>query len=174
MKAIKDRIARFKALMGNYVSEEFTLWLIDNGFFTAPASTKYHGNYSGGLYDHSEAVTKALVGLTESLGLNWGEKRSPYIVGMFHDLCKYDQYVQKNGAWEYNYDTPLAGHGDKSVILLSNHFQLTEEESLCVRYHMGAFSPMEEWDAYGKAIEQYPTVLYTHTADMIAARIAGI
>ena len=28
-------------------------WLISNGFFTAPASTKYHGNYEGGLFDHS-------------------------------------------------------------------------------------------------------------------------
>ena len=28
-------------------------WLITSGFFNAPASTKYHGAYEGGLFDHS-------------------------------------------------------------------------------------------------------------------------
>ena len=32
-------------------------YLTINGFFTAPASTKYHGNYEGGLFDHSLSVS---------------------------------------------------------------------------------------------------------------------
>ena len=44
-------------------------WLVTNGFFHAPASTKYHGNHEGGLFDHSLAVVKHLVGLTESCQL---------------------------------------------------------------------------------------------------------
>lgn len=43
--------------------------LDDLGFFLAPASTKFHGAYSGGLFDHSKAVTEQLVNLTERLGL---------------------------------------------------------------------------------------------------------
>ena len=39
------------------------------GFFKAPASIRYHGSYSGGLFDHSFAVTSVLVSLTERLGL---------------------------------------------------------------------------------------------------------
>ena len=31
-------------------------WLVERGFFTAPASTKYHGAYEGGLYAHSFEV----------------------------------------------------------------------------------------------------------------------
>ena len=52
------------------------------GFFEAPASTKYHGCYEGGLFDHSLEVAKSLVNLTEKLGLTWERPESPYIVGM--------------------------------------------------------------------------------------------
>ncbi len=177
-------INRFKYLMGDTVPTEFTEWLQIHGFFTAPASTKYHGAYEGGLFDHSECVTIELVRLTEQLQLEWQNPRSPYIVGMFHDLCKIDTYrhpklgttldgetVYDVDKWEYNPDTALVGHGDKSVMLLSQHLQLTEEEIFCIRYHMGAFTDKDEWKYYGDAIKKYPNVLWTHTADMVASKI---
>ena len=45
---------------------------------------------------------------------------------------------------------------------------------LCIRWHMGAFDDKENWNSYGRACTAYPNVLYTHTADMIAARILGV
>ena len=51
---------------------------------------------------------------------------------------------------------------------------LTEEEILCIRWHMGAYDDKENWNTIGAAIEKYPNVLFTHTADMMAARIVGI
>ena len=149
---------------------------LDNiGFFVAPASTKYHGNYEGGLFDHSLAVTEALVELTHKLNLHWNRKSSPYIVGMFHDLCKCDDYYFDNASDSYKKkDVTLNGHGEKSVIIAQNITGLTEEEMLCIRWHMGAYDDKENWNILGRAIEQYPNVLYTHTADMIAARIKGI
>lgn len=48
-----ERIEQFSNLMNPYVSEEFKKWLIENGFFTAPASIHHHGAYSGALFDHS-------------------------------------------------------------------------------------------------------------------------
>ena len=63
-------------------------YLIDNGFFIAPASTKYHGNYAGGLFDHSMNVAEVLADLTEKLSLHWERPESPWIIGFFHDLCK--------------------------------------------------------------------------------------
>lgn len=162
-------------------------WLTKNGFFYAPASTKYHGNYEGGLFDHSLSVAKHLVGLTESCQLKWRDCRSPYLVGMFHDLCKIDQYrLERQGVtldgtiiedplrWEYNPDTLLKGHGDKSVMLLSQFYALTEEEIMCIRYHMGAFCPKEEWNDYTRAVRAYPNVLWTHQADMLASHVEGV
>lgn len=151
--------------------------LEDLGFFTAPASTKYHGAYEGGLFDHSLEVTKCLVELTEKLGLEWERPESPYIVGMYHDLCKCDNYVVdfETGKYIYNPYLIIPGHGDKSVIMLQKYLELTDEEIACIRWHMGAYeTDTKLWNYYGRAIETYPNVLYTHTADMIASKIRGV
>lgn len=169
------------------VSDDMMEYLITNGFFTAPASTKYHGNYEGGLFEHSYAVTKFLLTLTQDNHLTWKNPRSPYIVGMFHDLCKIDQYrhpasrlitdgvlVMDSFKWEYNPDALLKGHGDKSVMLLSQFYTLTDEEIMCIRYHMGAFTDKSEWNDYTRAVRNYPNVLWTHQADMLASHVAGV
>lgn len=179
------------------VSPDMLKYLALNHFFTAPASTKYHGNYEGGLFDHSFAVAKFLVQLTEDNHLTWKNPRSPYVVGMFHDLCKIDQYIPQyemieelelsslNGpkpmkffktlcGYEYNPDTLLKGHGDKSVMLLSQFYTLTDEEIMCIRYHMGAFTDKSEWNDYTRAVRNYPNVLWTHQADMLASHVAGV
>lgn len=158
-------------------------WLISQGFFTAPASTKYHGNHEGGLLEHSYMVAKVLVGMSEREGLPWSNPRSPWVIGMFHDLCKIDQYRIDNSVpytvgeptrWEYNPNTLLKGHGDKSVMLLSQFYTLTEEEIMCIRYHMGAFTDKAEWNDYTRAVNTYPNVLWTHQADMLASHVAGV
>lgn len=152
-----------------------TTFLDRLGFFEAPASTKYHGNYEGGLFDHSIAVMEILVDMTNKLGLKWQHPESPYIVGLFHDLCKCDNYEYdiETNKYIYNKDQLLPGHGDKSILILQDHFRLTEEEILCIRYHMGAYET-DKWDYFDRAIKKYPNVLYTHTADMIASKIVGI
>lgn len=89
-----ERIKIFKSLMGQVFGKEdvdyFVATLRRMGYFTTPASTKYHGNYEGGLFDHSLEVTKSLLHLTKHLKLHWNSRKSPYFVGMFHDLCKCD------------------------------------------------------------------------------------
>lgn len=147
-------------------------WLIEKGFFEKPASVNHHGNHTGGLFEHSLEVMNTLVGITRQLGIRWQNSRSPYIVGMFHDLCKIDDYVYGAG-WEYNPDKILKGHGEKSIMLLSQFINLTEEEIMCIRFHMGAYET-SEWNGYDKAIRKYETVLWTHTADMYASKVVGV
>lgn len=147
------------------------------GFFGAPASTRYHGTFQGGLFKHSLTVAEELVNLTEKLELKWQRPESPYIVGMYHDLCKCDHYKFDAEKEEYicNLDMIIPGHGDKSVILIQKHINLTDEEIACIRWHMGAYEKDPRmWEYYGRAIKKYPNVLYTHTADMIASKIKGI
>jgi len=186
-----ERIEEFMNKVGQYVSAEFMEWLMEKGFFTAPASTKYHGNYEGGLFDHSVVVTDALVCLTRDNNLTWENERSPFIVGMFHDLCKIDNYVKvvdKPGVemfgsdeevgeeyhYDYNNSTLIPGHGEKSVIQLLRFINLTDEEILCIRWHMGAFDDKDNWNSFTRSIHKHPNVLWTHQADMIAAHIKGI
>lgn len=184
---MKERIKRFKEIMGDLVSPEFTDWLIDNGFFTAPASTKYHGNYEGGLFDHCYEVAMALVSLSIKNNLTWERPSSPLMVGMFHDLCKIDNYrhpeagrtldgtpIYDPASWEYNPNTLLKGHGTKSVMLLSQFYTMTEEEIAAITYHMGAFTEKEEWRDYTRAVNKYANVLWTHQADMIASHVMGV
>ena len=177
----EDRIKRYKNFMDNvvppYVIDHMISDIDKIGFFTAPASTKYHGAYEGGLFDHSLATAEALVDLTKKLGLKWKRPESPYIVGMFHDLCKCDNYVKdfETDKYIYNPDIIIPGHGEKSVIMLLKYVDLTDEEIACIRWHMGAYeTDTKMWNYYGKAIEKYPNVLYTHTADMIASKIVGV
>lgn len=182
------RIELFDGLMKEVITKEFYDWLINNKFFTQPASTKYHSAYEGGLFDHSYEVTQVLLDMTQRLNLQWQRPESPYIVGMFHDLCKIDNYITvvddpgetmmgtgtqkgKEVHFEYNPNVILKGHGDKSVMLLSQFMTLTEEEMLCIRFHMGAYEGQDQWDNYDKAIRKYETVLFTHTADMYASKV---
>ena len=185
------RIELFDGLMKEKISKEFYDWLIENGFFTQAASTKYHGAYEGGLFDHSYEVTQVLLDMTQRLNLQWTRPESPYIIGMFHDLCKVDNYITitdepgeimmgtgdvkgREIHFEYNQDCILKGHADKSIMLLSQFINLTEEELLCIRFHMGAYEGQDQWDNYDKAIRKYETVLFTHTADMYTSKVKGV
>ena len=157
---------------------DLNLFVVENGFLEAPASTKYHGAYPCGLYNHSKAVYLRLKDLTEKNNLKWTRPESPLIIGLFHDLCKYDQYKpisEEDGTvhYEYNTNTLLKGHGEKSIMLLSQFITLTEEEMLCIRYHMGAYAK-EEWAEFDTAIRRYETVLWTHQADMLASKVDNV
>lgn len=184
---LAERIEKFNNLMGDIVPPEVKKDLLEKGFFTAPASTKYHGNYEGGLFDHSYMVARYLKKLTEDCHLDWQNPRSPLLVGMFHDLCKMDNYqhpviaetlggeeIRDDSKWEYATDTLLKGHGDKSVMVLAQYFKLTEEEIMCIRYHMGAFCDKSEWNDYTQAVHKYTNVLWTHQADMLASHVEGV
>ena len=149
-------------------------------FFTQPASIRFHGDYEGGLFDHSYRVATELLKLTDALHLDWERKCSPVIIGLFHDLCKTDLYevksLQQDGdkmCVEYKHsETPSlwgSGHGSKSVLIASTIIQLTPEEVACIRYHMGAYEK-DEWDNLDVAIRRFNNVLWTHTADMVASK----
>ena len=157
------------------ITEDCDKWLKSIGYYDKPASTRYHGSKDGDLFRHSMMVAEELQNMTDKLNLEWQRSESPFVIGLLHDVCKCDDYVKNSdGGWQYNKDKTMAGHGDKSIIMLAGHIELTDEEVHCIRYHMGAYTDKEEWPYYGKAVEKYPNVLYTHTADMIASKIVGI
>lgn len=170
---IKDRV---KEILKK--NEKLDKWLVENGYYEAPAAMKHHGAYAGGLYAHSLAVAAELQNLTEKLGLEWEREESPILIGLLHDVCKTDDYIIKASenteSIEWNKNALYSGHGEKSLIMLMGIIELTEEEKACIRYHMGAFTDQKEWSYYSGAVKKYPNVLYTHTADMIASQIQSI
>lgn len=77
-KTKETRIEEFRGIMDNIFGRypdalNNIIGKLDTaGFFTAPASTKHHGAYEGGLFEHSKTVTEQLLNFTSKLGLEWG------------------------------------------------------------------------------------------------------
>lgn len=156
-------------------------WLEEKEYFTAPASKDHHGAHEGGLIEHSLQMAYELERITVKMGLRWERPESPGIIGLLHDVCKLDDYhtvsIEDEPAEtgiERNKERLYTGHGDKSLIMLMGLIDLTEEEKMCIRYHMGAFTEKSEWEFYSRAVHRCPNVLWTHTADMIASQIKGV
>lgn len=155
-------------------------WLCTTDFFRAPASRGFHAAYPGGLYDHCRNVTNALLYMKLVTAV-WQRVESPIIVGMLHDVTKIGMYKLSQDMNPISQEietvyiknpqfSTFGGHGYDSVCKIEQHMELTEEERLCIRYHMGAYEK-DDWDGYDKAIRKYPNVLWTHTADMFASKV---
>lgn len=154
-------------------------------FFTAPASTRYHGAYEGGLCEHSLNVYDCLVDqlarprMKEKYGINYSDE-SIAIAALLHDLCKINFYrtsfrnvKDENGRWQsvpyYTIEDSLPyGHGEKSVYIVSGYMKLTRDEAFAIRYHMG-FSGPEDNGTVGQALEMFPLAFALSVADMEAA-----
>lgn len=162
----------------------------ETDFFTAPASTRYHGSYEGGLLEHSLNVYNRLVfEMNTVIGEGWEEIYSPEtiaIVALFHDLCKIDRYVltekwrkDEDGQWEaydaydYNKEKAEMGHGAQSVYYLQKFIQLTEIEAQAIYWHMGAYdiSPYSSLANCSETFKWNPLAFLVHRADMAATYI---
>lgn len=163
-------------------------------YFTAPASTAFHGNYAGGLAEHSlnvyevaMRVKTAMVDMKPELADRISDE-SIAIVTLLHDLCKTNVYkVEKknrkvNGRWEeydgygVDYSKFPLGHGEKSVImLLTLGFPLTKDEMLAIRWHMTAwelaFQSAEAKANLNAAKEQCPLLAVLQAADGLASAL---
>lgn len=159
-------------------ADQLTTILDKTDFYEAPASTRYHGAYVGGLFDHSMNVARVLKHLT-SIGVcnKWENNRSPVIVGLLHDFTKLGMYKEDEHDLDKFQVNPFrvsyGGHGSDSLIKILQVLALTPEEVMCIRYHMGAYEK-EDWDGFDRAIKTYPNVLWTHTADMYASKVLEV
>lgn len=167
--------------------EELIQFLEKSDFFKAPASTRFHGNYEGGLVEHSMKVYEILKhkGENNIKGITIPEE-SIIIIGLLHDICKTNFYKidyrnAKNalGVWEkvpyYTivYTIPY-GHGEKSVMMITEYIKLTPEEKYSIRWHMGYTEPKEVYNSIGATYTKYPIALLTHEADLEATYLYNI
>lgn len=188
-------IKRFKQIVADTISRDgignLMDWLEnDTDFFAAPASTRYHGSYEGGLLEHSLNVYDRLVWEMEhTVGAGWEDIYSPEtvaIVALFHDLCKIDRYIltekwrkDADGQWEsydaydYNREKSEMGHGSQSVFYLQKFIQLTEVEAQAIYWHMGAYdiSPYATLAACSETFKWNPLSFLVHRADMAATYV---
>jgi len=160
-------------------------FLEKSDFFKAPASTRYHGDHEGGLAEHSFKVYEILKEKVEFAKLDIPED-TVIISAILHDLCKTNFYKidyrnAKNslGVWEkvpyYTIeDTIPYGHGEKSVMMLTEYIKLTNNEKYSIRWHMGFSEPKELYGTLGQAFTKYPLALLLHEADLEATYFYNI
>ena len=161
-------------------------WLISSDFFTAPASTKFHSAYEGGLCEHCLNVFDRYVRLlTMEYGDDFTSKismESVAIIALLHDVCKVDFYkvdyrnVKVDGQWiqvpYYSIEDKLPyGHGEKSVYIVSSFIKLTREEAMAINWHGGGFDDRVKGGSYALADAYYkfPNAMIFHMADMMAS-----
>ena len=153
-------------------------------FFRAPASTRFHGAFEGGLLRHSLNVYDCLTDYMNRMQVSsvYGlccSAETLTIVSLLHDVCKINCYKpgfrnvkDESGVWKkvpcYEYDDQLPyGHGEKSVYITTGFMKLTREEAFAIRFHMG-FSVSDEVRLVSDAYEKFPLAFALHTADMEA------
>lgn len=190
MNRKEDFIKIYTSLIKRPGSDKLLEWLEESDFFTAPASTRFHGNYEGGLCEHSVNVYEELVRLSKAYPEVRIQAESAAIVTLLHDLCKIGCYKQelksrKTGRtkrdgkpeWEnyigytFEEDFCYGGHGSKSVYLIQKFMNLTEAEAVAINCHMGAWDRSPGDYSLGPAFEQYPLAWLVHVADESATYI---
>lgn len=183
MNRKEDFVRLFTTHIKRPGSEKLLEWLEDSDFFTAPASTRFHGNYEGGLCEHSVNVWEELIRLLKAYPEVRVTAETAAIVSLLHDLCKIGCYKQElrnqkvNGIWVqrpvyvFQEDYCYGGHGSKSVYLAQKFLNLTEQEAVAINCHMG-FAERSPGDySLGTAYEQYPLAWLLHVADESATYI---
>ena len=156
-------------------------WLQKTDFFLAPASTRYHNAFEGGLVQHSVNVYKVL--MQKHFDEETDSRESFAICGLLHDVCKAQFYKVScrnvkdpaTGKWEpvpyYTIEDEFPfGHGEKSVFLIERFLRLKPSEAVAIRWHMGGFDNAAQGGsmAISQAYERYPLAVKLHMADIEA------
>ena len=182
---MKDQIIELLKSTNREGMDKLIEFLESSDFFTAPASTRFHGNIEGGLAKHSFKVYEILKEKIRVSGMAIPDD-TIIISALLHDICKTNFYKidyrnAKNslGVWEkvpyYTIeDTIPYGHGEKSVMMLMEYIKLTNDEKYAIRWHMGFSEPKEVYGTLGQAFTKYPFALMLHEADLEATYLFNI
>ena len=136
------------------------------GYFGAPASSRHHLAFEGGLAIHSVNVVDLLLEFRA-----FADRRSCYLVGMLHDLVKCQSYEKLDGFWKYKAPA-FPGHGSASALIAAElGIELNPVERAAINWHMGSFDIQgSDREAYNAALKKYPRELVlTHAADHLAS-----
>lgn len=176
----EEFLALFEENVHREGSRELLAWLETTDFFTAPASTRFHGACAEGLVMHSLNVYKVL---RNKFCRDEENLESITLCALLHDLCKANYYTvgtrnvknKETGRWEevpfYSISDELPyGHGEKSVWMIERFMRLSAEEAVAIRWHMGGFDDAVRGGcrAISEAYDAYPLAVKLHMADLAA------
>jgi hypothetical protein len=166
--------------------EDLLDYLHSTDFFTAPASTKYHGAEEQGLVKHSLEVYEQFWKIAPIYGYTHSVENdeSAAIVCLFHDVCKANFYTvsyrnaknEETGKWEkvpyyaIDEELPFGAHGGKSMFIVQKFIPLENDEAMAIFHHMGAYDKSAYNDS-GKAYSYSILAWLLHIADEAATYV---
>ncbi len=162
-------------------ADKLLQWIDSTDFFRAPASTRFHGAFEGGLCNHSLAVYESMKFINESWDLGLADD-SIALCALCHDLCKCNVYKistrnvknERTGQWEkvpfFQFDDPepYGFHGPKSVARVQEFVRISYDENRAIACHMG-FSDQKSMNEVSSVYEKSPLAWALHVADEAAS-----
>ena len=187
----KENVEFFKATLSSVERDgiaDLLRFIEKSDFYTAPASTRFHGAFEGGLLEHSIQVYNCLMKKKHIEGTVWHDvlydvsDESIAISALLHDLCKTYFYSVEmrnkkvDGSWiqvpSYRVEDKIPyGHGEKSVMMIEEYIKLKPVERYAIRWHMGPYSGERDWSTLASAMDKYPLVMALFEADMEASHL---
>ena len=175
-------------------------WLDHTDFWTAPASTRFHGNFKGGLSLHTLMVIKQSLEFAHSVLENfYTSPAAPnytvraydiFVAALCHDFCKTGFYEVEyrntkdiTGNWikqpfyKTLNDNRNLGHGNESVLMMIEILPSIINNRMvieAVSRHMG-FSDLSDSETFNYSnFLQNPLVILLQLADQTAAQWFGM
>lgn len=180
----------------NRPTQKLIEFLNSSDFFEAPASTKYHSCYPGGLCEHSLQVGSIMVSLAEAYLPGRYNIDDLYFIGLVHDISKANFYEVRfqnkkiyretgklhdnQGAYDWesikSYGVKenrfLGGtHSENSVLILSDLVELSHEEKVAILNHHAGMDEKGVGIDLTAIYNKYPLASLLHIADMLATYI---
>lgn len=186
IQEVKEKILNLLSSVNRNGIDKVIKYLEESDFFVAPASTRFHSNYAGGLAEHSLNVYELFKEKNKKFDFGLSED-TVKIVALLHDTCKINFYTVYNKnvniagpgekpkwikapAYGVNDLFPI-GHGEKSVIRLLQFMNLTKDEILMIRWHMGGYEPKENLNNVSASWNICKAATALHTADLESSYI---
>lgn len=168
-------------------------------FFYAPASTKYHNCFTGGLADHSLNVYYNLKSMVKSKGFE-GQipEESIIICSILHDFSKinfYEKSIRNKkvytpqgskhdnlGAYDWVSEEcysvkpeaerfSYGNHEETSEFMVRSFIPLTLEESIAILNHHGGMGYDSSKTGFSNLYNKYPLACLLHLADMMSTYV---
>ena len=154
-----------------------------NGFFKAPCSGAYHLAEEGGLVKHSVNVAKVADDIAQELGFL--DLSSVRRCSLLHDVGKMGQFGKPNYVenilkttgkmstskpYVSNKDLMYVPHEIRSIHIVSQFINLTEEENFAILHHNGMYGDLK----YTLSGKETPLQMILHFADMWASRVVEV
>lgn len=176
--------------------DAFHTWLRNTDFYTAPASTRYHASYEGGLVEHELNVLNIMTELANEYVPGKYSQASLTVVALCHDLFRigfyelssknekryYDGGSKKDAIGNFDWistksyrvkdaeDRFSVGNGGfSSCLIASRYFPLTDEEMVAIDY--SSMDDTGKHDGTSEVLGKFNLATLLKTADTLATFI---